>query len=209
MEKIDFDGVDLAEVINRIPANSRAILPFGLVKLSTDGTILEYNMAESEITGIRPEAVVGKNFFLDVAVCTQRPEFYGKFREGIAKGVLNQMFDYVFDYNMEPTRVRVHMFSSHDHAGAKFVWLMVKRMGTAPAATAVAKQPVVAAPVAYEPAPHLPPAFAPTAAPESLSTRDHAQASAPAATRTAPPPAPVPPPPRVDDTFGSVYVDMD
>ena len=143
MERIDFNGTDISEVLNRLPEKTKEALPFGLVKLAPDGTILEYNMAEAEISGVRPQDVIGKNFFLDVAICTQRPEFYGRFREGIAKGVLNQLFDFVFDYQMAPTKVRVHMFSSFDSQGKKFVWLMVKRVGAVLPAQNVSAAPVV------------------------------------------------------------------
>ena len=128
MEIIQFDGVDINEVINRMPDKVKNDLPFGLLKLDPVGTILEYNMGQEAITGIRAKDVIGKNFFLDVAVCTQRPEFYGRFKEGLAKGVLNQIFDYVFEYRMVPTRVRVHMFTSTDQRGEKIIWLMVKKM---------------------------------------------------------------------------------
>jgi photoactive yellow protein len=143
MEVFKFDGVDMSEVINRMPASVKDDLPFGLLKLDPVGNILEYNMAQEEITGIRANDVIGKNFFLDVAVCTQRPEFYGRFKEGLAKGVLNQIFDYVFDFRMVPTRVRVHMFTSRDQRGAKIIWLMVKKMNKVAQEAPQSQAPVV------------------------------------------------------------------
>jgi hypothetical protein len=36
--------------------------------------------------------VLDKNFFREVASCTQAPEFYGKFHEGVDKKFLNTVF---------------------------------------------------------------------------------------------------------------------
>jgi photoactive yellow protein len=135
MERVDFNGTDISGVLDRLPDDERNRLPFGVVKLDTQGTILAYNMAEAEISGVRVQDVIGKNFFLDVAVCTQRPEFYGRFRDAIDnERVLNLIFDYEFQNALyaavhEPIRVRVHMFSSYEIGGKKIVWLMVKRVG--------------------------------------------------------------------------------
>jgi photoactive yellow protein len=123
MEQIKYETVDIGGMVNRIPEAAVDKLPFGLVKLDLDGKILQYNMAESSISGIAPADVIGKNFFLDVALCTQRPEFFGAFKEGVDKGFLNTIFDFTFDYNMEPTRVRVHLVLIKP-----FVYLMVKRV---------------------------------------------------------------------------------
>jgi photoactive yellow protein len=135
MERIQFEGADISGVMDRLPDSERNRLPFGVVKLDTNGVILEYNMAEAEISGVRQQDVIGKNFFLDVAVCTQRPEFYGKFRDSMDnQKVLNLIFDYEFQNALyaavhEPIKVRVHMFSSYELGGKKIVWLMVKRVG--------------------------------------------------------------------------------
>jgi photoactive yellow protein len=135
MERVDFQGTDISGILDRLPDEDRNRLPFGVVKLDTQGKILAYNMAEAEISGVRVQDVIGKNFFLEVAVCTQRPEFYGRFRDAMDNDrVLNLIFDYEFQNALysavhEPIKVRVHMFSSYEIGGIKIVWLMVKRVG--------------------------------------------------------------------------------
>jgi photoactive yellow protein len=128
MEKFEYNGVDLAELLPRIPEDQRNALPFGLVKMDTQGTILEYNMAEGELTGVDPKWAIGKNFFDEVAICTKTATFYGRFVEGINKGFLNTVFDYTFDHRSVGVRVKVHMVMMPDHLGRKNVLLMVKRM---------------------------------------------------------------------------------
>ena len=68
MEYINFEGVNLAELLPRIPDAAKDALPFGMVKLDLTGKILEYNMAEGDLTGVDPKWAIGKNFFDDVAL---------------------------------------------------------------------------------------------------------------------------------------------
>ena len=130
MEILHLDNINLAEVLPRI--NDINVLPFGVVKMDLTGKVLEYNMAEAELTGTDPAWAVGKNFFHEVATCTNTPAFYGKFVEGVAKGFLNAVFNYSFTHCETPIRVRVHMMTMPDSRGQKVVMMLVTR----------AKQPV-------------------------------------------------------------------
>ena len=127
MEHISFEGVDLAELLPRIPDSVKDGLPFGLVKLDLTGKVLEYNMAEGDLTGVSPAWAIGKNFFDEVAVCTKTATFYGRFVEGVKKGFINAVFDYTFDHREEATKVKVHMVTVPDHLGRKNVMILVKR----------------------------------------------------------------------------------
>ena len=64
-------------------------------------------------------------FFDEIAPCTKRPEFYGRFRDGVEQGDLNTLFEYEFDYKMNPTKVKVHMKKSL--TGDSY-WILVKRI---------------------------------------------------------------------------------
>lgn len=138
MEKFDYITVDVGSIVNRIPEKSKDNVPFGLIKLDKTGKVLEYNMAQAMIAGISPEQAIGQNFFLDLAVCTQRPEFFGKFKEGVDLGLLNTVFDFTFDLRMSPTRVRVHMVLVQG-----FVYLMVKKLNASTESQSVAKAGLV------------------------------------------------------------------
>ena len=127
MEYITFEGVNLAELLPRIPDAAKDAMPFGMVKLDLTGKILEYNMAEGELTGVDPKWAIGKNFFDDVALCTKTQAFYGKFLEGVERGFLNSVFDYTFDHGLVATRVKVHMITMPNAKGEKNVVLLVTR----------------------------------------------------------------------------------
>ncbi|MFN9132835.1 MAG: photoactive yellow protein [Phycisphaerales bacterium] len=100
-------------------------LAFGAVQLDPTGKILKYNAMEGQITGRDPKAVLGKNFFKEVAPCTNSPTFFGRFQEGVKKNDLNVMFEYVFNYKMTPTSVKIHMKKSLTD---NTVWIFIKRM---------------------------------------------------------------------------------
>jgi len=45
-------------------------LPFGVVAMAEDGTVMSYNRAESQLSGLAPANVIGRHFFSQVAPCT-------------------------------------------------------------------------------------------------------------------------------------------
>ncbi len=96
-----------------------------IVGLDKNGRILRYNAAEGDITGRDPKEAIGKNFFKDVAPCTNSPEFFGRFEDGVRKGNLNTMFEYTFDYKMRPTKVKIQM--KQDPKRESY-WIFVKRI---------------------------------------------------------------------------------
>ena len=98
-------------------------LPFGAIRLDRNGKILSYNRTEAELSGRRKESVLGKNFFTEVAPCTNVQEFAGRFREGVARGSLHMVFPYVFDFQMEPRNVWVTLFYSNETDTA---WVFVR-----------------------------------------------------------------------------------
>ena len=126
MEILHLENINLVDVLPRI--SDINVLPFGMVKMDLTGKILEYNMAEAELTGTDPSWALGKNFFQEVATCTNTPEFYGRFAEGVKKGFLNSVFNYSFTHCEVPVRVRIHMITMPDSRGQKIVVLMVTRV---------------------------------------------------------------------------------
>jgi len=122
---VKFGADDIENTLSKLSEGDIDSLAFGAVEIDADGKIIQYNAAEGDITGRDPKAVIGKNFFNEVAPCTKSPEFYGRFKEGVSSGQLNVMFEYTFDYNMQPTKVKVHMKKAV--SGDTF-WLFIKRV---------------------------------------------------------------------------------
>jgi photoactive yellow protein len=97
---------------------------FGIVKVDNTGVVELYNKYESELAGILPKDAEGKNFFTQVAPCTNNRLFFGRFKDGISTGNLNVALPYTFTYKMRPTNVQIHLY--HDTA-TKTNWVFVKK----------------------------------------------------------------------------------
>ena len=98
-------------------------LPFGAIQLDRDGTILQFNEYEANLSNRRAPDTVGRNFFLDVAPCTNVREFHGRFQEGIERGELHATFDYTFAFKTRPRDVAVTLYYS---AATDTVWVFVQ-----------------------------------------------------------------------------------
>ena len=122
---IAFGKTDIDNVLNKLSNVEIDKLAFGAVQLDASGKILKYNAAEASITGRNAASVIGRNFFTEVAPCTNAPNFKGVFDAGVKSGDLNTLFEYVFDYNMAPTKVKIHMKKAI--SGDTF-WIFVKRL---------------------------------------------------------------------------------
>ena len=117
------DTLQELESIDRMSPEELDELPFGAIRLDRNGTILKYNMTESKLTGRDPKRVIGRNFFTDVAPCTNVQSFAGRFREGVAKGDMHVIFPYRFDFEMAPRDVTVTLFYSQQTDTA---WVFVR-----------------------------------------------------------------------------------
>jgi photoactive yellow protein len=98
-------------------------LPFGAIRLDATGKVLSYNATEAKLTGRDPKRVIGRNFFTQVAPCTNVQSFAGRFREGVAKKEMHIIFPYRFDFEMAPRDVTVTLFYSEQTDCA---WVFVR-----------------------------------------------------------------------------------
>jgi photoactive yellow protein len=118
---------DLALVYNKVhhmtPTELDA-LPVGAIRLNKDGVILDYNQFESELAGVAKERAIGKNFFEEVAPCTDVQEFHGRFKEGVARKRLHEKFRYHFPFKKGGKNVLITLFY-HDEQDAVWVFVQV------------------------------------------------------------------------------------
>lgn len=97
--------------------------PFGLIKLDDAGIVQFYNHYESELSGIDPSEAIGKDFFTQLAPCSNNNLFLGRFEDGVHTDDLDEHFTYTFTYKMRPTRVNVRLF--RDESGSN--WILARR----------------------------------------------------------------------------------
>ncbi|MDX2192224.1 MAG: hypothetical protein NW201_02650 [Gemmatimonadales bacterium] len=111
--------------LSQVPSLSRDAAdaqPFGVVKVDDSGAIQLYNRWEAELAGIPASQAEGRNFFTQVAPCTNNRLVFGKFKDGVAKGELDAEFGYTFTYKMKPTNVTLRLYR---HAPSGTNWVFV------------------------------------------------------------------------------------
>ncbi len=116
-----------ASVVSRLGTldqNSADQCDFGIVEVDDAGVIRLYNKWEQQLAGISLQQAVGRNFFLEVAPCTNNKLFLGRFRQGVQTGALDVAFNYTFTYKIRPTGVAIHMFR---HTASQKNYVFVKR----------------------------------------------------------------------------------
>ena len=123
--RVEFGQDDLDNVMMSLSAEEIDTLPFGAIQLDGAGKVLTYNATESAIAGRAKEAVIGRHFFNEIAPCCNTPGFRGLFDAGVKAGNLNALFDYVFDYRMNPIRVKIHMKAA---LADDTFWVFVRRL---------------------------------------------------------------------------------
>jgi photoactive yellow protein len=113
----------ILKTITSIGETELDALPYGVIQLDVQGTVLRYNACEARLSGLPKQKVVGKNFFKQVAPCTDMQEFYGRFREGVTAGELHTTFRFHFAFKKNPCDVTVTLFyNDRDET----VWVLVQ-----------------------------------------------------------------------------------
>ena len=87
------------------------LLPYGIIVVDETGTILYYNAREEQIAERRREDVIGKNFFTEVAPCTQVREFHGRFKETVLRAGSVADFHFRFPFPGRPREVEISLTS--------------------------------------------------------------------------------------------------
>jgi len=100
-------AIENVALLNREVAD---LLPYGFIRLDEQGVVLEYNTAESALSGLPRGGVVGRNFFRSVAPCTCVKEFEGKVQEMIASGKAGRdQLQFLFKFPRRVTMVNLAM----------------------------------------------------------------------------------------------------
>jgi len=120
---LDFDDDSVGERLRDLDTAQRNRAPFGIIRIDDDGVVQFYNRYESELSGVDPEDAVGRNFFTQLAPCSNNRVFLGRFQRGLQTGDLDERFTYTFTYKMRPTLVDIRLY--RDDAGNN--WILVKR----------------------------------------------------------------------------------
>jgi photoactive yellow protein len=103
-------------------------LDAGAIRLNDNGTVDTLNEAALQLPGLSDiddrSAVVGKNFFLELAPSTNNNLFYGRFQKGKRQGSLDARFPYTFTSpNADSQSFAVHLYRRPDD---ETTWLLYR-----------------------------------------------------------------------------------
>jgi photoactive yellow protein len=106
MSNLDFNTPDMFSKLETLDAEALNLLPFGVVRMLPGGEVVDYNRYESELSGLNVDNVIGQNFFIQVAPCTNNFMVYHRYNE---TSELDAEIDYLFTYGMKPTQVKLRL----------------------------------------------------------------------------------------------------
>jgi photoactive yellow protein len=125
MTGIDFGDPSLASRLDEMRQAELDQLPFGVLKLDSEGRIVGYNQIEGEIAEVDFARQINHNFFTEIAPCMDNPFFRGRFEDGIKAGGLALDFEFETDMDPRAEHIRVRMLTA---STPNQYWVVIKRL---------------------------------------------------------------------------------
>jgi photoactive yellow protein len=92
-------------------------LPFGVIRLGIDGTILAFNRAEEEMARVSHKKIIGKNFFTEVVTCTDVKKFRSRYSKFLAGRAKSEDFEITYPFSFGAVHVTLIFFRESRHVG--------------------------------------------------------------------------------------------
>ena len=108
----EFEAVRIPELVESAVERLDEML-FGVIGFTSDAIVTIYNATESRNAGLRPQRVLGKHFFGEVAPCMNNFMVAQRFED---EDVLDDIVPYVLTLRMRPTPVRLRLLKAPDCA---------------------------------------------------------------------------------------------
>lgn len=106
----EFEAVRIPELVESAVERLDEML-FGVIGFTSDAIVTIYNATESRNAGLRPQRVLGKHFFGEVAPCMNNFMVAQRFED---EDVLDDIVPYVLTLRMRPTPVRLRLLKAPD-----------------------------------------------------------------------------------------------
>ena len=112
----------MAAAVERLSPDQIYALPYGAIQLDPGGHAVFYSDAERRLSGYR-KAVLGRDFFVEIAPCMNNANFRGRIDRAIAAGKLDIRFSYIADLPAGTTDIEVRIQA----ASAGGCWIFIRR----------------------------------------------------------------------------------
>lgn len=118
---IDFDAPDLARRAERASQFDLDNLPFGVIQLDREGTVLFYSTTEARLSGYG-EKPLGQNLFA-ISSCLGSDAFRGRIERAREQGPVDLEIGWPGDYGDPNRELRIRVQSSRNGG----LWLFIER----------------------------------------------------------------------------------
>lgn len=118
---VDFDAPDLAARIEQLSQYELDHLPFGVILLDRDGTVMFYSETEARQSGYG-RAPIGQNFF-GIYPRFAGEDFRGRITRAREAGTVDLELGWVGDYEDAKREMRIRVQSSRSGG----VWIFIER----------------------------------------------------------------------------------
>jgi photoactive yellow protein len=123
MDTIDFNSPNLAARIEQMSQYDLDRLPFGVILLDREGTVVFYSETEGRQSGYAPRSPLGQNFF-EVSPCMDTDAFRGRLTKALEdKGKVDLEIAWYGDYTDPDRELRIRVQSARNGG----VWIFIER----------------------------------------------------------------------------------
>lgn len=106
----EFEAVGISELVESAAERLDGML-FGVIGFTPDGIVTVYNATEARNAGLRPQRVLRKHLFGEVAPCMNNFMVAQRFED---EDLLDDIVPYVLTLRMRPTPVRLRLLKAPD-----------------------------------------------------------------------------------------------
>jgi photoactive yellow protein len=122
-QPIHFDASNLSQQIEQLSQYELDNLPFGVILLDREGTVMFYSQTEAQLSGYG-EIPLGKNLFA-ISPCMAAKDFRGRIERAMDEGPVDLEFGWAGDF-ADPNRdMRLRVMSSRSNG----IWIFIERDG--------------------------------------------------------------------------------
>ncbi len=118
---IDFNAPDIAAQAERASPSDLDILPFGVIELDSQGTVLFFSATEVRLAGYS-EAPLGQNYFGE-SMCVNKREIYTRVRRAMEDGPVDLEFAWKGDRADAKRALRIRVQSARSGG----MWMFTER----------------------------------------------------------------------------------
>jgi photoactive yellow protein len=110
----DFEIPRLAEAVENLTQEQIDALPYGVIHLDAEETVVLLNKTEARLSGYDARAACGHGFFADIAPCMNNGYFKGRIDKAKRAGSLDIAFSFIGDFSDAEREFDVRVQSSRD-----------------------------------------------------------------------------------------------